>query len=426
MRQSQSHFQSQYLCVSPWLHLHVWPNANVYPCCMTPPSFVAGNLGESSLTEVWNSDLLRSIRRDMLAGKAPPSCQRCHALEASGHKSFRNYLNQRFAHHLHNTAMTLPNGSVEKMTLAYWDIRFSNICNFRCRTCGPELSSAWHEDHKKLDPLSTTPKLQKLANTVTDLWHQLEPHLADLEEVNFVGGEPMLMEDHWKILAELDRRGLHNVNLKYNTNFSTLTYRNFDAVEWWKKFKQVELHISLDGSHTRGEYLRKGLDWKKVETQRKRLLHEIPNLNIFVNSTVSNLNGWHILDFHEEWLQKGYLRPAQIILNPLIFPDYYRIQVLPQAMKENILEKFIKYEEKWRSIWPKEEMQILAERMKAVVHFMLAQDGQHHWPEFLKITENLDQIRSERFYDTFPEFQSYLNIKAWNPQEPSPTIPELP
>ena len=37
------------LCIIPWVHLHTWPNGNVYPCCVTPMQHIAGNLNDNTL-----------------------------------------------------------------------------------------------------------------------------------------------------------------------------------------------------------------------------------------------------------------------------------------------------------------------------------------------------------------------------------------
>ena len=44
--------------------------------------------------------------------------------------------NESWKHHVEDSmSRTNPDGSVEDMKLPYWDFRFSNICNFKCRSC---------------------------------------------------------------------------------------------------------------------------------------------------------------------------------------------------------------------------------------------------------------------------------------------------
>ena len=107
--------------------------------------------------------------------------------------------------------------------MTYWDIRFSNLCNLSCRSCGYIFSSNWYQDQAKLaggDWKLKNPVMNYAGRTETDMWEQLEPHLDYVEQIYFAGGEPLLMEEHYKILDELVRRERFDVRLVYNTNFT--------------------------------------------------------------------------------------------------------------------------------------------------------------------------------------------------------------
>lgn len=400
--------ESKNFCISPWIHLHVWPNGNTYPCCMTPPSFVAGNVEKNTIQELANSDLMTSIRKDMLQDKPAESCQRCYELERSGSESFRNYFFYNYGHHFEKALQTSPEGKIEKLKMAYVDIRFSNVCNFKCRTCGLFLSSGWFEDDRILKPNSTEPKFQKVIDKAKDLWAQFDEFIDEIEEINFVGGEPMFTDEHWKILEELDRRGKHNVALKYNTNFSTFKYRDYDAIEFWKKFKNVEVKASLDGAHERGEYIRKGLRWEKAVENRRRMIAEVPHVLFQINSTVSNLNVLHILDFHKEWVEQGLVDPNQMTLSFLLFPEYYRIQALPKAYKETVRIKIHHYLAYLRSQPYAESIYFFLKRVETIESFMFAEDREYQWKQLLEENGKLDKIRNESIRATFKEFEAYL------------------
>lgn len=400
--------ESKNFCVSPWIHLHVWPNGSAYPCCMTPPSFIAGNIEKNSIQEIANSELMKSIRNDMLQDKPAESCQRCYELEKSGSGSLRTYFQNHFSQHNIKAFETNFDGSIEKLRMAYVDIRFSNVCNFKCRTCGLALSSGWYEDDRALKPHSNEPKFQKVIDKAPDLWQQFESFIDDVEEINFVGGEPMFTDEHWKILEELDRRGKYNVRLTYNTNFSTFHYKNYDAIEFWKKFKNVEVKASLDGAHERGEYIRKGLRWDKVVENRKRMLKEAPHIKFQINCTVSNMNVWHILDFHKEWVAQGLIEPIDMTLSLLLFPEYYRIQALPLNYKYKVKKKIEDYlvfldEQPYAS-----RLHYFKKRVEAIVTFMFAENREHQWKEFLNENGKLDELRKEKLAEKFNEFETYL------------------
>ena len=78
------------------------------------------------------------------------------------------------------------------------------------------------------------------------LWRQIEPLLPALEEVYFAGGEPLVMEEHERILRFLIDRRLFHVRLIYNTNFSVMAYRGSDFVRMWDRFETVRIGARLD------------------------------------------------------------------------------------------------------------------------------------------------------------------------------------
>ena len=145
--------------------------------------------------------------------------------------------------------------------MKYFDIRFSNICNFKCRGCSPILSSAWFEDHEKLFRYkSTKPKLIECStgNASDKLWQQLTELIPSIDEAYFAGGEPLIMEQHYKVLQTLLEYDRSDVVLAYNTNLSLTKYKNYDLISLWRQFKHVHVSISIDDIGARGEYFRKG------------------------------------------------------------------------------------------------------------------------------------------------------------------------
>ena len=169
------------MCMLPWVHLHTWPNGNAYPCCLTPMEHVSGNLNENTLEEIFNGEQQKKLRLEMLDGKKPESCIRCWKQEDDGGHSMRHRANKSWSHYKDIIATTQPDGSVPEFKLPYWDFRFSNICNFKCRSCGPQLSSGWYGDTKKIALIETgksflpddVPKERNY-----DLWEQVLPPVS--------------------------------------------------------------------------------------------------------------------------------------------------------------------------------------------------------------------------------------------------------
>jgi len=140
------------ICAIPWVHLNIIPNGKVYPCCMTTDfTGYAGDLNNQTIEEIWNSDYMKKVRVEMINGEKPNMCSRCFDSEQSSGFSTRLNHNRYFSSKLAEIpVITQSDGTVEQVDLRYWDFRFSNLCNYKCRTCGPQYSSAWIPDAKEL------------------------------------------------------------------------------------------------------------------------------------------------------------------------------------------------------------------------------------------------------------------------------------
>ncbi|HHG83552.1 MAG TPA: hypothetical protein ENJ82_02285, partial [Bacteroidetes bacterium] len=126
------------LCMMPWVHLHVTQTGHVTPCCQAPwqAERAFGSVNESAVAEIWNGNAIKKFRKNMLAGKPDPRCQACYDKEKDGFRSLRHVTNQDYGHHVDLLQATAPSGHLPEAKPIYLDIRFSNICNFKCRICG--------------------------------------------------------------------------------------------------------------------------------------------------------------------------------------------------------------------------------------------------------------------------------------------------
>jgi radical SAM protein with 4Fe4S-binding SPASM domain len=397
---------SAVFCMLPWVHLHVWPEGKTYPCCVADGEHPIGDLRSSTLEEIWNGEPMRRLRRNMLDDQPSPECHRCYELERAGINSHRTHKRELFLHHFPVVESTRADGSVEPMALRYLDIRFSNLCNLRCRSCGVGFSSAWAADDQLLSPGGNYPKVIRPTADPESMWRQLEPLIPGLEEIYFAGGEPILMEEHYRILRLLIDRGSVHVRLRYNTNFAQLTYKNHDVIELWKQFPDINVGASLDGMEARGEYLRKGLVWSDVVANRQRLLREAPHVGFDISFTLSLMNALHLPDFHRAWVEAGLVDGQSIFLNLLTSPNHYRVQALPSHLKARVREKFRRHID---DFLPRHEgHRHAAKQFEAALCFMDEQDLSPELETFRDLTRRLDAIRGERFEEVFPELREIM------------------
>jgi organic radical activating enzyme len=396
-------------CMYPWMHLHAFPTGEAFPCCMTEMAHGVGNTRDNSLAEIWNDKPMRDIRAKMLAGETVEGCRRCHEQEAAGFFSLRYSANKNFGHLIDLVDGTMPDGRLDSMVMAYWDIRFSNLCNLRCRSCGHLFSSNWYDDQIKMIDAeghdgagwrSRNTRINFAGRHADDIWDQLKDHIDEVERVYFAGGEPLIMEEHYRLLKELLARGKTNVSLVYNTNFTETVYKKTDVFELWREFESVSVGASLDADGQRAEYMRKGCDWSEIERNRERMLTICPNVDFYVSPTLSVMNAYNITDFHTDWVSKGFIRPQDLNVNILQDPDHYRIDIMTPAYKQIIKERF---ECHLRWLKPRDPITRATVGFESAIKFMMADDKRHLIPRFWDKTNRLDQIRGEDILRAIPE-----------------------
>lgn len=388
---------SKTFCIYPWIHLHAYPTGEAYPCCHAEMGVgQVGNCRKNTLEEIWQDQPMKSLREDMLSETPNAACGRCYEQEASGFFSGRMSANKHHGHHIKK----LESNPFE---MTYWDIRFSNLCNLKCRSCGHIFSSQWYQDQAKLaggDWKLHNSVLNYAGRTETDMWTQLEPHLDYVEQIYFAGGEPLLMEEHYRILDELVRRGRFDVRLIYNTNFTHTDLKGKSVFEYWRQFKSVAVGASLDASGAKGEYIRKGTDWAVVEQNRRDMMRICPQVDFYISPTLSIMNAMHLTDFHRDWVEKGLLKPQDLNVNILQDPAYYRIDIATAEYKQQIRHKLEQHIEWLR---PQDQLSRATVGFESAINFMMQTDNTHLIDTFWRKTHELDAIRKENILDVIPE-----------------------
>ena len=394
--------ESKTFCIYPWIHLHAYPTGKAYPCCHAEMGVgQVGNCRNNTLEEIWTDTPMQKLRADMLSEIPNPTCGRCYEQEANGFFSGRKSANKHHGHQIKKL-----NANPFEMT--YWDIRFSNLCNLKCRSCGHIFSSQWYQDQAKLaggDWKDRNTVLNYAGRTELDMWEQLEPHLDYVEQIYFAGGEPLLMEEHYNILNELVRRKKFNVRLVYNTNFTHTKFKDQSVFEYWKLFDSVSVGASLDDSGPRAEYIRKGTDWAVVENNRRNMMRICPKVDFYISSTLSIMNAWSISDFHRDWVERGLIRAQDLNVNILQDPPYYRIDIAPAEYKQRLTAKFLNHIDWLRD---QDALHRATVGFESAINFMTATDNTHLLDTFWRKTHELDKIRGENCLDVLPELQALV------------------
>ena len=272
-----------------------------------------------------------------------------------------------------------------------------------CRSCGTWFSSNWYEDHKKIhgrDP--GHPKIMRAGRSADDIWNQLLEQFDHVEQFYFAGGEPLIMEEHYRILKELDKRKMYHVRLIYNTNFSKLQFKDMDVLELWNKFDSVSVGASLDAEGARAELIRKGTKWEQTLENRKRMIEVAPKVDFYISSTVGMVNALHVPDFHRNWVEQGLIKSQDFNFNLLQWPRWQRMDMFPAEYKKRVEEKYRKHID-W--LKTQDHLTRATKGYESAITWMNDKDTSKNLPEFFDMTKKYDGVRNEKLVDVFPELK---------------------
>lgn len=402
--------ESNTFCMLPWVHLYSSPQGKVTPCCLSKweEEHTLGNINDTSFESIWNGRKMCNVRKKMLNNKEVEGCWQCYENERLGIKSKRIESNKLYESKFSWVKTTDRTGVAPDAKPIYWDIRISNLCNFKYRICAHHSSSKWFEEANKLGEVYSTNAIIKGVKNFDALLTELEFAFDELEEIYFAGGEPLIMDEHYTLLNKLIKAGKTDVKLRYATNFSVSEFKEHDVFEIWKKFDHVWVHASLDGSNGRGEFQRKGQKWSDVIENRKRLMKVAPNVNFMICSAISAYNVIHLPSFHKEWVEKGLIELDDFLPHLLKSPEKLSIQILNESLKEEV-RKIYETHLAWlvaQSNSKYQKLQIVIGLFEAVLSYMNAEDKSHLMPEFKTFNDKLDVYREESLVDVLPELTS--------------------
>lgn len=271
--------------MAPWTHTYLSPQTERRMCCASrepAQSFQqyidsaagTGQYQPITLDQHWNSEHMRSVRRRMMAGEILPECEVCNN-QLLNTDVYRSYFNGLFGHK-YEEAMSLTNadGSTAMKPVS-WDYRFSNLCNFKCRMCGDMLSSAWESEQRQHNMINWSdpknnwmrPDVRREISKFQDT--QIEQEFSQaveehrIEEIYWVGGEPLMYEQHWRYMKRIvDLGDGPKLYARYNTNLSRIDYRGVNLYrDLLRHVRDWQVCASLDGTGAVGEYIRTGLHY---------------------------------------------------------------------------------------------------------------------------------------------------------------------
>jgi MoaA/NifB/PqqE/SkfB family radical SAM enzyme len=399
--------QSKTFCMFPWLHLNVTPRGDVYPCCSSNYTAPFDNVKNKSLESVFNNEKMKQLRLNMLSDTPSSICNFCYKHEESSPFSFRKYSIEHFGNSFNELVLqTNTDGSLPVFKMKYFDVRFSNICNMKCRTCGSEFSSQWAQEMKQHDDVGTNYRIITHADETGKLLEEIKAQILNIELAYFAGGEPLITDEHYQILEEMIRTGANKkITLRYNTNMSNFKYKKHNILDLWSRFKRVEILASIDHYGDRAEYIRHGTDWAIVESNLKSI-RNLDYIDYQYNTVLSVFNYATLDDFFQYLIDKDLLRKKDMIsIYRALTPAYYTATVLPKNIKDtattklNNLYKYMIDNDWYQAIHIND----------SITFTNSSEDWNTQKKEFRHHINRRDLFRNENFIKTFPELAEMIN-----------------
>jgi radical SAM protein with 4Fe4S-binding SPASM domain len=393
--------QQDTFCVLPWIHLYIGPDGNVLPCCVADQKFTMGNVNNTTVDEILKSSEFNLLRTNMLTGKRSKECKRCYVQEDAGLKSPRQFHNIQWSQKKLNID---PDGTLKKFEPVYLDIRLSNICNLKCRMCSGYYSSAIAQEESILFGNQMAPGSIIQSPQKAMVLKEVITYLPHAEKIYFAGGEPLLASEHYKILNALIECGNTDLEIIYNTNFTSLVYKDISVLDLWKKFSKVTIGASLDAMGKTAEYVRHGTKWPTIESNLTALKQQCPHVNFTVTSTVGFLNIASLIELQKTWHETKLLDISKFSMQVIVGPDHLTLTTLPKEHKDQL-----DYKIKNHINWCYQNQSFnLAKQWTDVLQYMWSKDSSHFLSEFKRLTNLLDQSRSESLSTVLPEFSSFI------------------
>jgi sulfatase maturation enzyme AslB (radical SAM superfamily) len=416
---------SKTFCLHPFTGLATREDGAIQVCCRSHP---VGFIQDQTLEEIWNSDNMIRIRKQVLNHERPPECAPCFKLEDQGVESLRQ---RHIKGDIPEARINLyPNALAEldkdyKMpfTIPTMELKLNNLCNLKCRMCHPMDSTSWN-DWSQVEEfyikennfmvktiqdlkLMESPYLDKFTDN-PNWWASLEKLLPYFRRVEFAGGEPLTDPTHYRILEMLQPYA-KNIEIKYATNLTSLGKGKHTVFQYWPAFKSVAVNVSIDGLEDSYEYIRGNAKWLDLITNIEQI-QKIPNVSRIVGAVAVQVSNILILDRMIEY----FLDKLGIIFytNMVQYPNVLSIQSLPNELKKlaiNRLQisttKLSTY--KYSKLNPM-ILKITLEQIYGIINFLQQPTSNDSWQDCIEFNRRLDVSRNQSFVNVTPEFKAYV------------------
>jgi len=408
---------SKTFCLHPFTGLATREDGAIKVCCRSQP---IGWIQDETLESAWNNKNMLRVREQVLNNEIPAECVPCFDLEAQGVESLRQrHIRDSFP----DARINLYPDALDKLNDDYTmpfefptiEIKINNLCNLKCRMCNPLDSTQWKdweeveqfyeaEDNYLVDAvrklgLTRAPYIGLFEDSA-EFWSNLEKLLPYFRRIDFAGGEPLMDPSHYRILDMLAPYG-ENIEIKYATNGTVTGIKGGRTIhDYWPKFKNVVVNVSIDGLHDVYEYIRGNGKFEEVE-ENVKIFKSFPNVKYVVGACT--VQAGNVLQLPQ--IIDYFLNTMGIVFysHRVNYPNVLSAQCLPNKYKQKVVKELIKIKEDVKK-YPimslnDKLLPITLRQIDDNINFLLAKDLSHKWPQTVEFNRRLDKSRNQTNFE---------------------------
>lgn len=428
--------ENKTFCAMPFVSIMLNTDSFMRFCCIAQgPGAILRNeknekyqVGSQNISEAWNSESMKDVRRAMIMGETVEACKHCYMQEEVGKKSFRHMMTEEWKNRLGESFNEIIKEAVQNnyeldLPPVYLDLRLGNLCNLKCRMCNPFNSSQIAKEHFKLFDTDENYKSvwsKEFGNNPTHLkddlvqfesnflWDEIISLIPSLKKVYMTGGEPTLIENNYRFMEECVKQGYaEDIELFFNINCTNVTNKFLNLLS---KFKNVGINTSLDGYEKVNDYIRFPSKWEKVSDNFERLCR-LPNLKLNITPVIQTYN---VLDCHNmlwyaEKLSEQYSKDIGVDFLINSHPHHLDVTILPDDIRKQAANNLIEYKNTSNRY---NKNFLVKNSVDGVINLMKKPRHDKHeelMKDFFTMTQSLDNSRNQSFAEMIPQLAKELN-----------------
>ena len=313
------------LCLAKWKQVSFHLPTGLNNSCYHPPLHHISPEDIARPGGLHNTTHKKAQRKMMLAGEKPAECQYCWNMEDQAKLSDRHYRSGEPWAAVDFEKIKNSTGDEDDIIPSYVEVNFNHACNLKCSYCSPQFSSSWQDEVDRHGAYPTSqphnapthftgsrkPIPAREHNPYVEAFWAWWPTLyPELEHFRMTGGEPLMDRNTYRVFDYVLEHPNPKLHLNVTSNFSVEDQLFEKYISYVKRLctKDIEhfmQYVSLDsGIPAQAEYIRHGLDFKRMAKNVDCFLTDIPYRNSL--TFIITMNNLSVTGFRPfmEWILK--------------------------------------------------------------------------------------------------------------------------